>query len=497
MRTFKSLVILHIVAITTSCLSCNKTDADTGNTGQAPIEENYTTDVEYYQFSPLVKESRIYAVKAAGKFITVIPTIEPHIGWVGVDEGKVRFEISLQSGRVENAVVRPVAKNHEYSIENGRLVLILEKYDRVSVEINGDITNPLFLFVNPVDKERPSKDDPSVKYFEAGKIYDEGHMTLSEECKEVYFEPGTYVKGSLLALDIDGVKIHGGGFLNSEEYPGRYGAEFYQPFSIALNRCPNSELKDYTHLFMSGGWCSLYTNCHNSTITNVKSLSTNTAPGEKTNNDSMDIIGGHDIRVKYGFLYGHDDCYCLKSQKFKLKSEGIVENIYYEDCIGWNVDAGNTFEIGYETQIDINGVHYKNIYAIHPGTGNTELRRSPFSIHNGGAGTISNVTYENAYAEDVLEFCLYVACLKHSYNIGYDDDGNELVYSPGHIDGVTYNNLNILSIRPYAGKAVISGYDSDHNVSNVTFNDFTYQGEKVTKAPAWMTLKNYSDIKFN
>ncbi len=493
MKKAKFLISLSLAALLTSCYACNKPDNTGGGEPVTPQEE-YTTDLEYYQFAPQVKESQIYAVKAAGKYITVIPTIEPHLAWVGVDEGRVKFEISLQSGRIEDAVVRPVAKGHEYRVENGRLVLIMEKYDRVSVEINGDITNPLFLFVNPIDKERPSKADPSVRYYEAGKIYEEGHITLTEDCKEVYFEPGTYVKGSILANDLEGVRIHGGGFLNSEGYPGRY-SEFYQPFSIALNRCPNSILDDYTHLFMDGGWGTLYTNCSGSHVTNVKTICTNTAPGVKTNNDSMDIIGGKDVHVKYGFLYGHDDCYCLKSQKFHLK--GDVDGIWYEDCIGWNVDAGNTFEIGYETQIDIKNVHYKNIYAIHPGTGTSELRRSAFSIHNGGAGTISNVTYENAYAEDVLEFCLYVACLKHSYNMGYDENGNQIEYSPGHIDGVTYNNINILSVRPYAGKAVICGYDADHKVSNVTFNNFIYLGEKITEKPSWMTVRNHSEIKFN
>ncbi len=99
-----------------------------------------------------------------------------------------------------------------------------------------------------------------------------------------------------------------------------------------------------------------------------------------------------------------------------------MDGIWYEDCIGWNVDAGNTFEIGYETNVDIRNVHYRDIYAIHSGTGTSDLRRAGLSIHNGAAGTVSNVTYENAYLEDVMEFAVYLACLKHNYNIGYDDE---------------------------------------------------------------------------
>lgn len=473
--------------------SCAKVE---NNTLDGDREEyDYAEEVEYYEFAPQVKESALYAVKAGGKFIKVLPTDEPHIAWLGVNEGKVRFEISLQSGVVNDAVVRPVAKNYDYWIENGKLVLILGKYDRVSVEVNGDIANPLFLFVNPIDKDRPSKDDPSVKYFEAGKIYEAGNIILSEDCKEVYFEPGTYVYGNILAVDIEGVNIHGGGFLDSKGNEGRYG-EFYQPFSIALNRCHDSRMEDYTHRFATGGWTSLFTNCNGSDIVNVHSIGMQSAPGVKTNNDSMDIIGGNDVDVKHCFLYGHDDCYCLKSQKFKLKGE--VDGIRYEDCIGWNVDAGNTFEIGYETNIDISNVSYKNVYSIHSGTSGTDMRRAAFSIHNGAAGTISGVTYENAYVEDAMEFALYLACLTHGYNIGYEDDGTPIEYSPGKITGVTYRNINVLNVREGKGKCVIQGFDADHQVSDVTFDGFVWMGTNVMSLedPVWSIKSNCSGINF-
>lgn len=491
-KTMSALAALAFAA----CTSCDSTEPSGGNEGTS-LPEEYTTEVEYYNFDPTVKESSIYAVKAAGEYIKVLPTTEPHMAWLGVDEGKAKFEISLQGEKIESVVVRPVAKNYDYRIEDGKIIIGLGKYDRVSVEVNGNIKNPLFIFVNPIDRERPSKDDPSVKYFEAGKIYDAGDIVLSEDCKEVYLEPGTYVKGNILGVDIEGVKIHGGGFLETTETNvGRY-SEFYQPFSIALNRCHNSTLEDYTHLFAAGGWCSLFTNCDGSNIVNVHTIGTEKSPGVKTNNDSMDIIGGKNVHVKHTFLRGHDDCYCLKSQKFKLKGE--VDGIFYEDCIGWNLEAGNTFEIGYETNMDINNVQYKDVYAIHSGTSGTNMRRAAFSIHNGARGTISNVKYENAYAEDVMEFAVYLAVLSHSYNIGYDDEGNELEYAPGQIKGVTYDNLNVLAVRDGKGYCVIDGYDDGHTVSDVTFNGFNYLGRKVTSLDdsIWSIKEYHSDITFN
>lgn len=496
MSSFTQTVAALAALLSVACTSCDTKTYRTGESEPPVDTEVYTEDVEYYNFAPTVPESTIYAVKAAGEYIKVLPTTEPHIAWLGVDEGKAKFEISLQGEAVESVVVRPLGKNYDYRIENGRIVMGLGKYDRVSVEINGDIENPLFIFVNPVDEVRPSKDDPAVKYFEAGQIYEAGDIVLSESCKEIYLEPGTYVKGNILGVDLDGVKIHGGGFLETREGDvGRY-SEFYQPFSIALNRCHNAEVKDYTHLFAAGGWCSLFTNCDNSNIINVHTIGTETEPGVKTNNDSMDIIGGKNVHVTHAFLYGHDDCYCLKSQKFKLKGE--VDGIYYEDCIGWNLQAGNTFEIGYETNMDINDVQYRNVYAIHSGTSGSDMRRAAFSIHNGAAGTISNILYENAYAEDVMEFGIYLACLDHSYNIGYDDDGNELEYSPGKIQGVTYRNLNVLAVRDGKGYCVIDGYDDTHGISDVTFDGFHYLGRDITSLEdnIWRIKEYCSDIKF-
>lgn len=494
MKTFCLGLISMAMMAQVACSSCSGNKAEV-----APSDVEYTDDVEYYNFSPRLPESQLYAVKVAGEFIKVFPTYEPHLAWFGVDEGTVKVEVSLQSGRVEKAVVRPLGKNYNYRIDNGRLVIDLHKYNRVSVEINDDLEQPLFIFANPIDKEKPSKSDPAVKYFEAGKIYDAGHLVLDGNCKEVYLEPGTYVKGNILGVDLDGVNIHGGGFIDATGYPGRYG-EFYQPFGIAFCRCTNSRFSDFTNLFADGGWSSLYTNCHNSDITNVKTIGLNSAKGVKTNNDSMDIIGGVNVHVSKCFMRGHDDVYCLKSQKFKLKGDD-VDGIYYEDCIGWNIDAGNTFEIGYETQLDIKNVHYKDIYAIHSGTGTdgNEMRRAALSIHNGAAGTISNVTYENAYIEDALEFSIYLACLKHSYNIGFDDNGDKLAYSPGKIRDVTYSNINVMNVRPGRGDCVIQGYDGDHNVSNVSFKGFNYLGRRITSLDdaVWRIKTNCSDINFD
>lgn len=501
---FKFFMILSALSVA-ACSACTKEKNSSNNGGDD--ETGDTVEVEYYEFSPRLPESTRYAVKVAGEYIKVFPTYEPHLAWFGADGGTVKVEVSLQGEKISKAVVRPLGKNYKYELKNNKITLELQKYDRVSVEVNDDIENPLFIFVNPIDSEKPSKNDPSVMYFEAGQIYDlakapynynGGSLVLTPGCKEIYLEPGTYVKGNILGVDIDGVKIHGGGFIDASGYPGRYAKEFYQPYGIAFCRCPNSEFSDFTNLFADGGWSSLYTNCHHSNITNVKTLGLNSEPGKKTNNDSMDIIGGIDVHVSKCFMRGHDDVYCLKSQKFKLKGDD-VDGIYYEDCIGWNIDAGNTFEIGYETQLNIRNVHYKDIYSIHSGTSGTDYRRAAISIHNGAAGTISDVSYTNAYLEDVQEFALYLACLNHDYNIGFDDDGNKLEYSPGKIQNVTYRNINVLNVRPGKGYCVIQGYDGEHQVSDVDFYGFNYLGREVGSLNdgIWSVRRNCSDVRFN
>lgn len=473
--------------------SCNKNVG-----GNQPGDDSLpsATKVEHYVFEPSLQDSQLYTVKVADEFAYVYPTYEEHICWFGVsDDGYVRVEVSLQGQKINKADVHPFAIDYQSTIENNKLILYLKQYDRVCVEFNGSIEQPLMIFANPIDENMPAKDDPQVKFFEGGKVHAAGQITLTDECRKVYIAPGAIVDGTIFAKDVDGVEIAGGGFLRTIDC-ARSHTDFYQRFSIALNGCKGSVVKDITNISNSGGWVSLYTNCDDSYITNVKSLGINTTEGQKTNNDSMDIIGGKNVHVSKCFLRGHDDCYCLKSQKFKLK--GDVDGIYYEDCIGWNVDAGNTFEIGYETQIDIKNVHYKNIYAIHSGTSGTDMRRAAIGIHNGGAGTISNVTYENVYMDDVQEFAIFIACLKHNYNIGYDDNGQALLYSPGHIKGVSLKNVNVLSVRPSKGYCVLLGYDDSHLVSDVTFSGFRYLDRDILSLQdnVWKTKKYYSEINF-
>ncbi len=56
-----------------------------------------------------------------------------------------------------------------------------------------------------------------------------------------------------------------------------------------------------------------------------------------------------------------------------------------------------------------------------------------------------------------------------------------------------------MSVREGKGLCVIQGYDASHNVSNVTFNGFSYLGRQVTSLDdaIWKTKRNYSDINFN
>ena len=79
MKTLYIGIISMAIMAHVACSSCsgNKTEVT-----QPDVE--YTVDVEYYNFSPRVPESQLYAVKVAGEFIKVFPTYEPHLAWFGV-----------------------------------------------------------------------------------------------------------------------------------------------------------------------------------------------------------------------------------------------------------------------------------------------------------------------------------------------------------------------------------------------------------------------------
>ena len=431
--------------------------------------------VDTYVYADELTPSMLYDVKVNGQRQFVYPTPEPHICAFGCS-GEVEVEICSWATDIESVAVRPLNKDYSLSLQDGAIKIRLKPYDKAVVEINGSEENPLFIFANPLESEKPAKDNPAVKYFEAGKVYTTGLINL-ESGQTLYIEGGAVVKGCLDIREKDNVTIDGCGILSC------YPAESRGLFAL---RCKNLTLKNIIQI-NKDNWTTFFAECEGLRSDNYKAVASISKNGAE--NDAFDILGCRNVHVRNGFSYCHDDAFCIKCRKWDYG--GPSRDILIEDCIAWNCKRGNSFEFGYELQEDASHIIFRNIWAIHSAGKEEVFRRGAIGLHNGAAGNISDVLYENVWLEDPKEYGIHMIIMNSGYNIG-----NKVEWSPGSISNVTFRNVHI-DRRPPEGN-FIQGYDSgEHMIKGVRFDGLWIEGQRILKASDGDFDINNAEVIFN
>ena len=427
------------------------------------------TTVESYVYSSEAEVSEYYSMKVNGIPVTVLRDVEPDFAIFGAN-GEVDVEITLLKGTLDSLIVRPQAKKYEYSFKDHKISLKLKTGDRVSVEPNFSTTKSLLVFVNPLEKKKVAKlkKDPSVKFFRAGEIYEEGHIKLNSG-ETLYIQGGAIVKGFIGMMKYkptNAITIDGGGILDNREWDGIH-HEKRNP--VRIDNSDNMLVQNITVLNQDY-WTFYIVNCDNCVIKNVKLIGTFTHKADGTGNedDGFDICSSHNVLVEGCFAYAHDDAFCVKSSTPTMTR--LAKDIHFKDCVAWNVDSGNSFEIGYRVAGGVKNVFFEDIYAIHSGhRPKSHFRRSGLSVHQGSPGYIKNIRYENVHIEDPQEYSFNINVFKTPYKT-YE-------WAPGEISNIRINNLYIYKKAPDGG--VIKGYDDEHKTRDVVITNYYLEGKKV------------------
>ena len=436
----------------------NNIETPDGN--ETPAETWDPADVETYKYSQSIVSSKKYLVMVNGVRQTVYPTTEGQICSFGCDKEVQVTVINIQG--FDEAVLRPLSKNYAFEkLDFQTIVFKAKPYDRIIAEFDSSEDKQLFLFVNPRSETagKPSKDDPNVMYYEAGKDYDVKHIQV-QSGKTLYLEGGVVLNAKVYMKDAENCKVKGFGIINGWDN----GVEVN---GVRVQNCNNVEISGVTILNNNGRVC-FNAQSKNILIDNVKAIGQ--VYGDQT--DAIDLYSCQDVVVKRCFAYGNDDTYCIKSWKWNYKGE--AKNIHFEDCVARNF-RGNSFEIGYEIGCGVSNVTYKDIYSIHSSGGSANpLRRGAVTIHDAAAGHIHDIYYENVYIEDPLEFGIDIRIAKAGYELGTGEE-----YGPGIIENVKMKNVHILKQAPLGN--TLMGYDKDHMLS-IEFEDLYIAGKKITSA---------------
>ncbi len=450
-------------------LSCGNKEK---GSAQPPEPEQLGT-VETYRYAPEVIPSTRFSVKVNDEVQMVQETAEPDFCLFGA-EGKVKVEVRSYVTKIKTAVVRPLYKNAEFSVADDRVILYMEPGDRYVLEINGDEATPLFLFANVLE-QKPA-DRSGYMYFEAGKVYDKGLISLDSNQK-IYIEGGAIVKGNVNCVGRENVGIEGCGILDDGDSDER---------AVTFHKCTGVTLGSVL-VRNRNYWTTLVVESQNVRAEGYKVIATfsDKDDGSGNENDGFDIMGCSDVRVKGCFAYCHDDAFCIKSQKWTFSAESC--DIVIEDCIAWNRDCGNSFELGYELGRDVHDITFRNNCAVHSAGSAKEFRRGAIGLQNGAGGKVSDILYENMWLEDPKEFGIYMTIIKSSYNIG-----NGVEWTPGSIENVTFRGVHLGAMPPKGNFA--AGYDTQHVIKGIVFEDLTIAGKKVSTA-AEAGFKTYKNVE--
>lgn len=413
--------------------------------------------------------------------------------------------------------VRPLAAGVIPVFKDSTIRIYLKKPMQLSIELNGSIKMPLFIFANSFEKNIPSKNDPNVLFFEAGKMYHPGIITLKDN-QTLYIEGGAFVTAVIKADHAKHIRICGRGVLDGtfnnsfdEErikagnfpYDNKEAKGEYHRF-VELADCENVSIEGIT-LRNSTSWTVVPLHCNKVKIDNIKIVSDNAS------DDGIDIVRSRNVLIENCFIRTKDDCIVLKTTMDYPKSEGI-DSVLVRHCIFWNALWGNGLEIGFE----LNSSEVKNIRFIDNDIIHVEAGAA-ISIHNAGTATVSNIIFENIRIEDVRQKLFDLAIFRSQYS----DDGThdnlerEKLYLNGAWDGVLsvppnereahakfrghIRNVLLKDIQIIDGGlpfSIFYGSDNSHKVKQVTIENLTVHGKKIISLKdAKVYLENTSNIK--
>ena len=425
---------------------------------------------------------KYYSVKVNGESVPVYDT--PAASWAAFDfTGKVTVEITTMFD-VRWVDIRPLRTGlkPEYLTDNS-FRFTLEKPENLSLELNGRIRQqPLFIFAGEPEKDKPSRTDKNVIWFEGGKLYKDVALELKDN-QTVYIEGGAVVQGYIWANGKKSIKICGRGILdgsfNNSNKNGRF---------INFTDCENVTVEDII-LHNGTTWQIAFFHCDKGLIKGTRIVS------ESGGDDGIDLFRCRNMVVDGVFAHTKDDCIAIKSGG-KYPATEPTDSIVVRNCVFWNSLWGNALEVGFELFSDeVKNIRFENIDIIHVEDG------AALSIHNAGPAHVHDVVFDNIrveYADQKL-FDVAIFYSEWAPDGSHDSAFRKKYYMPGAWDGVfrippgtesyhrqfrgTISNITFKNIQVTGGPlpfSVFHGFDSEKNVSDVTVENLTFMGKRVT-----------------
>lgn len=477
-----------------------------------------------YTFPAEFPTSEVYEVRIDDQPVQAYSTKKGSFLSFGMT-GPAELTVTYQTPP-KQVIIRPLSAGVKATLAGNTCTFTLPRPMNLSVEADGDLSHPLFVFANPELTNVPSKTDPKVKYFEAGKIHDAGEIILKDD-ETLYIEGGAVVRAVVRARNARNVAVRGAGIIDASTRKHKINM-------LVFRECENVLLEN-VFILDSFGWTVHLSGSENIKLSNTRVLAW------RQNCDGLDIEYCKNVRADGCFWQTTDDCVAVKAiyppgvtgipfeeminpeTLGKHKVPRIVGDVVGDVLITNSVLSnakGQTFEIGFELRVDkVSGVTFRNCDVIHGGVG--------FSIHNGDRAIIENMLLDDIRVEQanrLIDFTLGLSIYSddcpgpyrrsnpkrksvpkehrptqannvYQWYVPAEQDLGKFEANRGLIRNITVRNMTVATAPRH--NSIFSGYSPRHNISDITFDGLEIAGKKILSVEdSGMYLNHVKDIRF-
>lgn len=358
--------------------------------------------------------------------------------------GRVTVKVTKLKGSFSACKILPSSYNITPQVHKNTVAFELDRPRKMSVEFDGDITHPMLVFADSLETNIPSPTKANVIYFGPG-VHNIGADFSIGSNKTVYISGGAYVKGKFNSRSTENVKIIGRGILSGEDFKHK------TSHMIKFRECKNVLIEGITVIDSPNFIISLRGSNH--TVRNVKMI------GWYFNTDG--VCTGYNGLV--------EDCF------FKLNDDAVklyFSNMTVRDCVIWQMENGAPLQISWNMPSDNRGFHVKNIDVIRVEHEWNNRNEAVFDSIHGGRGHLSDYFFEDIRIENADWRLFYITIDKNEFA----DSSRGM----GRISNLTFRNITVDGSMKKPN--TIKGWDSNHRVSNVLFENVMVNGRYITNA---------------
>jgi len=476
-----------VAAVVALCSFAAKSNAGVSNSALYPTPNDLSMRSHEVRATVDGQEAFVFALMHKGITYRSIPNVSSDFLSFEFRNGPVQVRIFYNFTTIYSAKVYTHGRVVQSSHDSNSITFIIDNAGIYAVEVNGDVESrgPVYVFANRPEVAAPDSSSSDI-VFKAGTITNAGVIHADRPNQRIYIPGGAIVRGSIEVDHVAGVTISGSGILLfDDETASIAGINNYSPILAvdARNLRINGLVVVVAPTSYSSGpggspvapWAVHILRSTEVTINQLKVLN-----GLR---DGIDIDGSDHVRVQNGLVQSHDDSLCIKSTNFGLEggaSHRSVADVTFRRMMIVNEGTGAALQIGIELHApEVTRISYRDIDILQAYGTHT----AAISITNGDSADVHNILYDNVRVLSRPGALIRLTIVKDAYR----PDQNR-----GKIRDIVFKNIQIKS-RAVAPSAIV-GFDAQHLVENVRFDNFESEQDFQTDRPANLTVRNAASL---